>query len=100
MTRPIFMESLKLLFPELENIPHNDTLMRLLSVIKVGEIEGALIAAVKKLIDNMKFARYPIVIDGTQKFVRDVLWSEECSEREVKDGEGSTTSQSEFLFEK
>lgn len=95
MTRPMFMESLKLLFPELEDIPHNDTLVRLLSVIKVGEIEGALIAAVKKLIDNKKFARYlidnryPIAIDGTQKFVRDVLWSEECSEREVKDGEGT-----------
>ena len=43
MTRPMFMESLKLLFPELEDIPHNDTLMRLLSVIKVGEIEAPLL---------------------------------------------------------
>lgn len=47
------------------------------------------------MIDNKKFARYlidnryPIAIDGTQKFVRDVLWTEECSEREVKDGEGT-----------
>jgi len=58
MTRPQFMESLKLLFPELEDIPHNDTLMRVLSVIEVGEIEGALMAAVHKLIKNKKFARY------------------------------------------
>jgi len=46
MTRPQFMESLKLLFPDLEDIPHNDTLMRLLSKIEVKEIEAALIAAV------------------------------------------------------
>jgi len=95
MTRPQFMESLRLLFPELEDIPHNDTLMRLLSEIEVGEIEGALIVAVKKLIKGKKFARYlldnryHIAIDGTQKFVRDILWSEECSEREVKDGKGA-----------
>ena len=31
MTRPVFMENLKLLFPELGSIPHHDTLMRLLS---------------------------------------------------------------------
>lgn len=43
MTRPVFMENLKSLFPELEDLPHNDTLMRLLSTIDVGEIEGALI---------------------------------------------------------
>jgi hypothetical protein len=95
MTRPQFMESLKMLFPELDDIPHNDTLKRILSVIEVDEIEGALIAAVRKLIKNKKFFRYlfdnryPIAIDGTQKFVRDVIWSEECSEREVKDGEGT-----------
>jgi len=95
MTRPQFMESLKLLFPELEDIPHNDTLMRVLAVSEVAQIEGALIAAVRKLIKNKKFSRYlldnryPIAIDGTQKFFRDHIWSEECSEREVKDGEGT-----------
>jgi len=92
MTRPQFMESLKLLFPDFEDIPHNDTLMRLLSKIEVGEVETALIAAVRRLIKNKTFARYlvdnryPVAIDGTQKFTRDTLWSAECSEREVKDG--------------
>jgi len=42
MTRPMFMENLKLLFPELEDLPHNDTLMRFLARIDVGEIESAL----------------------------------------------------------
>lgn len=95
MTRPQFMESLKLLFPEVEDIPHNDTLMRLLTVIEVGEIEKALTGAVHQLIQNKKFGRYlvehryTIAIDGTQKFKRDVLWAEECSEREVKDGDAA-----------
>ena len=105
MTRPQFMESLKLLFPELEDIPHNDTLMRVLSVIEVGEIEGALMAAVHKLIKNKKFARYlvdnryAIAIDGTQKFKRDVLWAEECSEREVKDGDDTRTQYYVYVLE-
>jgi len=105
MTRPQFMESLKLLFPELEDIPHNDTLMRVLSVIEVGEIEGALMAAVHKLIKNKKFARYlvhnryAIAIDGTQKFKRDVLWAEECSEREVRDGDDTRTQYYVYVLE-
>ena len=74
------MESLKLLFPDFEDVPHNDTLMRLLSKIEVEEIEAALIAAVRRLIKNKKFARYlvdnhyPVAIDGTQKFTRNTLW--------------------------
>jgi hypothetical protein len=86
MTRPVFMDNLKKLFPELEDLPHNDTLMRLLARIDVNEIESALIDLVRKLIRNKKFVRYlvdncyPIAIDGTQKFVRHVLWSEECLE--------------------
>jgi len=105
MTRPQFMESLKLLFPELEDLPHNDTLMRVLSVIEVGEIEGALMATVHKLIKNKKFARYlvdnryAIAIDGTQKFKRDVLWAEECSEREVRDGDDARTQYYVYVLE-
>ena len=41
MTRPIFMENLKLFFPEIDDLPHNDTLMRLLSKIEVDEIGAA-----------------------------------------------------------
>jgi len=81
MTLPVFMENLKSLFPELQDLPHNDTLMRRLSRIDVGEIESALIELVRRMIRNKKFVRYlidncyPIAIDGTQKSVRDVLWS-------------------------
>ena len=102
MTRPMFMESLKLLFPELEDLPHNDTLYRLLSAIDVGEIEGALIELVRNLIRNKKFVRYlvnnryPIAIDGTQKCLRDVLWAEECLEREV--GKGDDTQMQYYVY--
>jgi len=43
MTRPVFMDNLKGLFPELENLPHNDTLMRLLARIDVNEMKMPLL---------------------------------------------------------
>ena len=94
MTRPMFLENLKQLFPEFEELPHNDTLMRLLERIDVTEIEKAQLDMVRSLIRKKKFKRYllnghyPVAIDGTQKFVRSYLWSEECLERKVKKGDG------------
>ena len=89
MTMPVFIENLKNFFPEIETLPHNDTLMRLLTNIKVAQIEQSLITCIQKLIKNKKFTRYlidkhyPIAIDGTQKMVRDYIWSEHCQERTV-----------------
>jgi len=89
MTMPVFLENLKKFFPEIKNLPHNDTLMRLLTGIEVDQIEKALIKCIHKLIRNKKFSRYlineryPIAIDGTQKMVRDYIWSEQCQERTV-----------------
>jgi hypothetical protein len=40
--------------------------------------------------------RYPVAIDGTQKCVRDVLWSEECLEREV--GKGDDTRMQYYVY--
>ncbi len=90
MTRPIFMQKLQLLFPELETIPHNDTLMRLLARIDVSQSESAHIELIRRMIRNKKFRRYlinkcyPIAIDGTQKMVRAYIWSEECLQRKVR----------------
>ncbi len=92
MTRPMFMENLKMLFPELEDLPHNDTLMRLLAKIDVNEIESAHIDLVRKLIRKKKFARYlvdncyPIAIDGTQKCVREAIWDEYEGLRKLENG--------------
>ena len=92
MTRPAFEESLRLIFPELENLPHHDTLNRILSKIDVNRIEEAHIALIRKFIRQKKFARYligniyPIAIDGTQKAVRSNILSEEWLQRKVGAG--------------
>lgn len=90
MTRPVFMANLLRLFPELEDLPHHDTLARLLDQIEVNEIEQAHIDMIRHLIRGKKFERYliancyPIAIDGTQKFARAQLWALECLDRTVR----------------
>ncbi len=90
ISKPTFFGNLKEIFPELESIPHNDTLKRLLANIDVGQIESAHLDLIRNLIRKKKFRRYlvdncyPISVDGSQKFVRDSLWDSECLERTVK----------------
>lgn len=105
MTEPIFIENLKLFFPDIEKLPHQDTLMRLLSRIDVNEIEQIQIELVLDLIRKKKFNRwlingqYPISIDGTQKFKRNWLFSEECLERKCKKGEESDKQYYVYVLE-
>jgi len=40
---------------------------------------------------DQPYRNYNVAIDGTQKFKRDAIWAEECSEREVKDGDSTRT---------
>jgi hypothetical protein len=56
MTRPMFEENLRALFPELEELPHADTLARLLARIEVTEIEQAHLDMIHHLIRNRSFA--------------------------------------------
>lgn len=90
MTRPQFEANLKLLFPELNELPHADTLFRLLSTIDVEQIELALVELIRKLIAKKKFHRYlinncyPIAIDGTQKMPFTNLWCEQLLQRKCK----------------
>jgi DDE_Tnp_1-associated/Transposase DDE domain len=89
MTLPQFHENLRLLFPELESLPHQDTLNRLLASIEVEQLEATLVELIQHFIRKKKFYRYlvsncyPIAIDGTEKMVRGWLWSEQCLERHV-----------------
>jgi hypothetical protein len=104
MTYPVFMENLKKFFPELyvDGLPHNDTLKRIVDRIDVEGIENSLMASVRSLIRKKKFFRYlvdnryPIAIDGTQKCVRDVLWTEHCLERDV--GKGDDTHMQYYVY--
>ena len=90
MTCPMFEENLRGLFPELEKLPHADTLARLLARIDVTQIEQAHLDMIDRLIRNKKFRRYlirgcyPVAVDGTQKFSRAALWAAECLERKVR----------------
>jgi hypothetical protein len=101
MSMPVFLRNLQLMFPELETLPHHDTLNRLLSGIEVEAIEQTHIELIRRFIRGKKFERYlvagcyPIALDGTQKFTRNRCWDEECLEREVgsKSGDGSRTQQ-------
>lgn len=89
MTAPILRENLKVLFPELEILPHGDTLYRLLDHIDVEKIEEAQIELLKKMIKDKKFAnylvgkQYRIAIDGTQKLARKGECSDEYLLRHV-----------------
>jgi hypothetical protein len=98
MTLPMFRENLRRMFPELESLPHQDTLNRLLGRIDVNEIEEALLELIERFIRGKKFNRYllfnsyyPIAIDGTQKMVRNWCWEEGCLERQVQCKEADGT---------
>ena len=105
MSLPMFWENLQFFFPELETLPHHDTLKRLLSKIDINQIENLQIDLVKSLIRKKKFRRYlinncyPIAIDGTGKFTRDWLWEEECLERNVKQDDGTKRQYYVYVLE-
>ena len=95
MSKPVFLSTLQQLFPELETLPHADTLNRVLARLEIEQLEAVHIALVQQLIRNKKFQRYlieqryPIAIDGTQKLLRTgQWWSEDWLERrhETEDG--------------
>jgi len=94
MSNAIFYQNLKSMFPELETIPHADTLARLLENIEVEQIQECTIELLKDLIRRKKFKnylinnKYVLAIDGTQKFYRSYNWQEECLKRHT--GENKT----------
>ncbi|MCP4287518.1 MAG: transposase family protein, partial [Gammaproteobacteria bacterium] len=90
ITRPVFEDNLRTLFPELETLPHADTLFRLLCRIDVNQIEQAHVKLVNHLIRGKKFTRYlvnncyPVAIDGSQKIAFSTLWDEHLLQRKSK----------------
>ena len=70
---------LQKIFPELDSIPHADTLARFLETANLKVIESAHIAIIKQLIIGKKFKKLlingclPITIDGCQKLFRNGL---------------------------
>lgn len=105
MTRPMFLENLRLFFPELESCPHQDTLNRLLAGIEVDQIEATLVDVIQQLIRKKKFCRYliqncyPVAVDGTQKHRRYELLGEQWQERKVGKGDEKRTQYFVYVLE-
>lgn len=107
MTRPMFLDNLMELFPELKSSPHADTLNRLLVGLEedVEQILDAHVELMKKFMSNKTFRRYliercyTIAIDGTQKLRRDYRWSEECLKRRVNDADGENIQYYVYVLE-
>ncbi|MCP4494853.1 MAG: transposase family protein, partial [Gammaproteobacteria bacterium] len=93
LTGPVITESLRKLFPELESIPHADTLARLLAHTDPKQIEAIHIRLIAQLIRKKKFKKLlihgcvPITIDGTQKLVREDLLHDDrwCERKKAND---------------
>lgn len=89
MTKPIFWENVKSMFPEIESLPHADTLARLLEKIEVEQIQDCLVELLQDLIRRKKFRkhlinrRYLVAVDGSQKFCRDYQWEPKALQRHV-----------------
>ena len=105
MTRPQFEANLKLLFPELETLPHADTLFRLLRDIDVAHLEQVHVDLVRRLI-RAKTKRgylinhaYPIAMDGSQKLTRDTLWDENLLQRTLGQEEHPHTQYFVYVLE-
>jgi hypothetical protein len=90
MTRPLFEKNIKAFFPELETLPHADTLFRALKEIDIEHLEHIHINIVKNLIRKKKFKAYlinncyPIAIDGSQKLARKDLFTQQLLQRKKK----------------
>jgi DDE_Tnp_1-associated len=105
-SRPAFLATLQGLFPELESLPHADTLHRLWQEVEVQALEETQVELLRRWIRNKKFRRYlisqcyPIAIDGTQKLVRSgQWWAEEWLERRREMAEGESVQQYVYVLE-
>ena len=89
MSRPIFIDNVKAMFPELATLPHADTLARLLERIDAEEIQNCLVELLQDLMRRKKFKnrminrRYLVAVDGSQMFTKDYQWQKEALERHV-----------------
>lgn len=84
LTTPTFLSNLRILLPELESLPHFDTINRFLENVDINELEDIYFDLISDFIKSKKFIKYltnncyPIAFDGTQKYKYDFLWAEEC----------------------
>jgi hypothetical protein len=94
MTTPQLLANLQTIFPDLTDMPHQDTLCRLLEKIDVSQIEMVYTDLLRKLIIKKTFQnmllhkRYLIAIDGTQKYRMSEQWDSRYLRRKIKGEDG------------
>lgn len=99
LTGAAINHNLQKIFPEIDSIPHADTLARLLEKVNTSEIEFAHIALIEQLINGKKFKKLlinkclPISIDGCQKLFRNGLLHDSHWLQRVVGGNESQTEQ-------
>lgn len=90
VTAPQLLENLKIIFPELTEMPHQDTLYRLLVEIDLDQLENIYIDMLRGLIRKKKFKnllqnnRYLVAVDGTQKYVMTHCWDPRYLKRKIR----------------
>ena len=106
MSQPVFLSTLQQLFPELETLPHADTLNRVLARLDVKQLEETHMALVKRLIRHKKFhrylieKRYPIAVDGTEKLAREgPWWDADWLQRQHQGEDGNWIQQYVYVLE-
>lgn len=105
LSRPMFEANLRLLFPELETLPHADTLYRLLRDIDLTHLEETHVALLERLIRGEKFRRfliqncYPLSLDGTQELGGDRLWDAQMLQRTHGQGDAAKTQYYVYVLE-
>jgi hypothetical protein len=94
MTTPQLLKNLQAVFEELTEMPHQDTLCRLLEKIEVDRIETLYLDMLRKLIRRKKFRnllhhkKYLVAVDGTEKQIMDECWEERYLRRKIKGKDG------------
>lgn len=101
LTRPIFWDLIQEVFPEVDSIPHLDTVNRFLESVDPAELEQILLQTVKRLLRSGRLVallvekHYVIAVDGTQKLSRNWIWAEQALHRH----HGETASYSAYALE-
>lgn len=92
LTDPSVLAKIRTVFPEIDSIPHYDTVERLLEEVPPEEIEAILGHIIHKLIKNKKLQSlmqnkgYIVAIDGTEKHTGNLIFDNKALSRKKKDG--------------
>ncbi len=90
-TSPALAEALRQVFPDIQSIPHYDTVERLLRAIPVEDWEALLHDRITTLLRKHAVQQYlvdhrwVVALDGTQKFARHQRFADQALRRRVSD---------------